>query len=210
MIKNFAKEIAGVKVSDTWVTRFPNRNSDKLTSQWTTGIDSERHKADSWQKREQYFDLMHQKIKQHHIEPQHTYNMDEKGFAIGKIGRSKRIFSKPLYKQKDTRQAPQDGNREWITLLSCICADGTALPPGLIYAAETQNVQSSWVDDLDKDEHSIFTAVSPSEDDKGVQRDADRRDTLYYRGPSTGIYYLNPGTESGLSCEEPMTSPLVP
>lgn len=29
------------------------------------------------------------------------------------------------------------------------------------------------------------------EDDKGVQRDADRRDTLYYRGPSTGIYCLN-------------------
>ena len=103
MIRNFAKEIAGVKVSDTWVTRFLNRNSDKLTSQWTTCIDSERHNADSWQNYEQCFDLMRQKIKQCRIEPQHTYHMDEKGFAIGKIGRSKRIFSKPLYKQKNTQ-----------------------------------------------------------------------------------------------------------
>ena len=92
----------------------------------------------------------------------HTYNMDEKGFAIWKICRSKRIFDKSLYKQKHTRQSLQDGNREWITLLSCICADGTVLPPGLIYAAETQNIQSSWVDDLDKEKHSVFTAVSPS------------------------------------------------
>jgi hypothetical protein len=105
MIKNYAKEIAGVKVSDTWVTRFPNRNSDKLTSQWTTGMDSERHNADPWRKYEQYFNLMYQKIKQYRIEPQHTYNMDEKGFTIRKIGRSKRIFSKPLYKQKGTQQA---------------------------------------------------------------------------------------------------------
>jgi hypothetical protein len=105
MIKNYAKEIAGVKVSDTWVTRFPNRNSDKLTSQWTTGMDSECHNADPWRKYEQYFNLMYQKIKQYRIEPQHTYNMDEKGFTIRKIGRSKRIFSKPLYKQKGTQQA---------------------------------------------------------------------------------------------------------
>jgi hypothetical protein len=171
MIRHFAQEIAGVEVSDSWVTRFLNRHSDRLTSRWATGMDKERHNADSWRKYEQYFSLIGQKIQQYHIETRHTYNIDEKGFAIGKIGRSKRVFDKALYKQKHTRQSLQDGNRKWITLLSCICADGTVLPPGLIYAAETQNVQSSWVDDLDKEEHSVFTTVSPSgwsNDDAGL------------------------------------------
>ena len=66
--------------------------------------------------------------------------MDEKGFAIGKIGRSKRIFDKAFYKQKHTRQSLQDGNCKWITLLSCVCADSTVLPLGFIYAAKTQNI----------------------------------------------------------------------
>ena len=52
------------------------------------------------------------KIKQYRIEARYTYNMDKKGFAIGKIGRSKRVFDKALYKQKHTQQLLQDGNRE--------------------------------------------------------------------------------------------------
>ena len=162
MVKNFATEIAGREPSDSWVTNFLHRNQDHLISQWATAMDSDRHKADSWDKYKQYFDLMHHKMQQYSIQPENTYNMDEKGFAIGKISKSKRVFSKPLYKQKHTQQASQDGNREWITLLSCICGDGSWLPPGLIYAAETQNVQSSWVDDMDKEKHVVFTAVSPS------------------------------------------------
>lgn len=59
--------------------------------------------------------------------------MDEKGFVIGVIGRLKRIFSKRLYERKHIKAPLQDGNREWITLLACVCGDGSALPPGLIY-----------------------------------------------------------------------------
>jgi hypothetical protein len=171
MIKNFAAEIAQKEPSDSWVTDFLHRNRDQLISQWATAMNSNRHSADSWQKYKQYFDLMHHKIEQYSIEPAHTYNMDEKGFAIGKVSKSKRGFSRPQYKQKRSRQACQDGNREWITLLSCICGDGTLLPPGLIYTAHTQNVQATWVDDLDKKKHSVFTAVSPSgwtNDDAGL------------------------------------------
>jgi hypothetical protein len=86
---------------------------------------------------------MQKKITQYGIEPSQTYNIDEKGFAIGKISKSKRVFDRPLYNQKRTRQATQDGNREWITLLSTICGDGSVLPPGLIYAAKSQNIQST-------------------------------------------------------------------
>ena len=66
------------------------------------------------------------------MEPENTYNMDEKGFMAGVVGRQKRVFSKAAYERKKSLQASHDGNREWITLIACICADGTALSPGLI------------------------------------------------------------------------------
>ena len=56
----------------------------------------------------------------------------------------------------------QDGNREWISLIACVCTDGSALPPGLIYAAESQEVQSTWVEDVKVEDHMAFFGVSQS------------------------------------------------
>jgi DDE superfamily endonuclease len=44
-----------------------------------------------------------------------------------------------------------DGNREFISLLACICADGTTIPPALIYQGSSYDLQSSWLDDLGDD-----------------------------------------------------------
>ena len=63
-------------------------------------MDSNRHKADSSDKYRLYFNHLHSKIDEYQIDPRHTYNMDEKGFAIGVTGRSKRIFDKVLYQSK--------------------------------------------------------------------------------------------------------------
>lgn len=73
------------------------RYSDQLTYKWTTSIDNSRHKADSELKYNLYFGLLEDKIRQYNIQPRHIYNMDEKGFMIRIVGRSKRIFSKALY-----------------------------------------------------------------------------------------------------------------
>jgi hypothetical protein len=61
------------------------------------------------------------------------YYMDEKGFMLGVLTCSKRLFSRRLYKEENIRAHVQDGNRAWITLLVCICADGSALNPAIIY-----------------------------------------------------------------------------
>jgi hypothetical protein len=47
MIRNFASKIAATPVSDSWVTRFLNRNTTNLVSKWTTSMDRTRHAADS-------------------------------------------------------------------------------------------------------------------------------------------------------------------
>jgi hypothetical protein len=162
MIQNFASTIAKEPVSESWVTRFINRHSIHLISQWTAGMDSNRHKADSGDKYRFYFSLLHSKIDQYHIDPRHTYNMDEKGFLIGITSRSKRIFSRRMWEKKEVRASLQDGNRAWITLLACICADGSALPPSLIYDAANKGIQSSWVEDIRAGEHDVFITSSSS------------------------------------------------
>jgi hypothetical protein len=39
--------------------------------------------------------------------------------------------------------ASQDGSREFISLLACICADGTFLPLALIYKGDLADLQDS-------------------------------------------------------------------
>jgi AraC-like DNA-binding protein len=46
MIRNFASTIAKEPVSESWVTRFINRHSIHLISQWATSMDANRHQAD--------------------------------------------------------------------------------------------------------------------------------------------------------------------
>ena len=162
MVQNFASDIAGHRVSETWVSRFLHRHDDELTSQFTTSMDRQRHVADSGEKYRLYFDALRDKIEFYKIEPEHTYNMDEKGFMIGAVGRQKRIFTKRQFKKKAFKQMLQDGNREWVSLMACVCADGSALPPSLIYAAESQNIQSTWVEDVKVGEHMAFFGTSPS------------------------------------------------
>jgi len=54
----------------------------------------------------------------------------------------------------------QDGSREFISLLVCICADGTAIPPGLIYQGESGDLQDVWLDDFDASSELAYFAVS--------------------------------------------------
>ncbi|KAF7571203.1 hypothetical protein PtrM4_112050 [Pyrenophora tritici-repentis] len=89
MIRNFSSEVAHQQLSESWVTRFINRHEIHLISKWTTAMDRTRHLADSESKYRLYFELLHRKITEYHLEARDIYNMDEKGFLIGLIGRSK-------------------------------------------------------------------------------------------------------------------------
>jgi hypothetical protein len=72
------------------------------------------------------FDLLHDKIKDYDLLPEHIYNMDEKGFMIGVTGRSKRVFDKKVYMSKGAAVAVQDVNRECVIVIACVCSDGEA------------------------------------------------------------------------------------
>ena len=66
--------------------------------------------------------------------------MDEKGFLVGMLTKLKRVFFKAAFESGRVKNTIQDGNREWITVLATICADGTTLSPGLIYQAVSGDI----------------------------------------------------------------------
>ena len=88
--------------------------------------------------------------------------MDEKGFLISILSKMKRVFSRHHYESGKMKHMLQDGNREWITTLACICADGSALTPALIYQAQSGNIQDTWLQDFDLKEHIAFFTSSSS------------------------------------------------
>ena len=142
-IREYILTVLGISVSDSWVSRFLHRHQAELVSKWGPGKDRSRHQADSGEAIEAYFTLLYSKINEYNVEPENTYNMDEKGFMIGVLQRTKRIFSRPLWDSKQVRGHLQDGSREWITLLACICANRTSLPASLIYPAANSAVYSN-------------------------------------------------------------------
>jgi hypothetical protein len=103
MIRNFSSEVAKRQLGERWCDRFIKRNQIHLITKWTTGIDRNRPQADSETKYRLYFDLLHLKMREYNILPRHTYNMDEKGFLTGIMGRILRIFSKRMWDKGEVR-----------------------------------------------------------------------------------------------------------
>ena len=96
-------------------------------------MDRNCHEADNKERYYLYFALVHSKIQKYNVKLENTYNMDEKGFFVSITTRLKRVFSKASYCRKEVTAALQDGNREWITLLACICRDRSSLLLAIIY-----------------------------------------------------------------------------
>jgi hypothetical protein len=162
MLENFAREISGKEPGKNWVSRWKKAHSNKVISVYSKGLDLERKMADSAYKYALYFRLIGQKIEQYNLGPEQIYNMDEKGFMLGVTTKTKRIFTRRKYEQGGYKQHLQDGNREWITTIGCICANGTALSPALIYMSKSGLLQDSWLQDFDPRTQRCYFAASES------------------------------------------------
>ena len=160
IIRNIASQLAQRQVGYHWVDRFVHRYPHLVLLKRPTPIDRSRRQADSEKKYRLYFELLRQKINQYEVEPRHIYNMDEKGFMIGVQSRSVRIFSQASLCSGLKRSNIQDGNREWITVIACICADGSYLDPSIIYSSQASSIQNSWLQGFDPDIHTARITAS--------------------------------------------------
>jgi hypothetical protein len=89
---------------------------------------------------------------------ENIYNWDEKRFLIGIAQSVNRILTRELYNNGQITSAKQDGSREFISLLATIYADGTRVPPALIYRGSLGDLQSSWIEDLQESQEAYFAS----------------------------------------------------
>ena len=118
------------------------------------------------------FGQLSEKFEKYNLQAHNIYNVDEKGFLIGFSRTKKRIVSIEGLKSKRIAGASQDGNREFITLIASICANGSALPPSLIYQGESYDLRDTWLDEFNHSTQRAFFACSKngwSDDSLGLQ-----------------------------------------
>jgi hypothetical protein len=66
-----------------------------------------------------------------------------------------------LYQEKKKTAGLQDGNREWVTVLACIRADGSKIDPVVIFAGK-RDLCSAWVHNVEPGKHRIFFGTLPT------------------------------------------------
>jgi hypothetical protein len=86
--------------------------------------------------------------------------MDEKGIMIGKVKKHHRIFTYKSFAKGTVLGVNEDGNREWITLMATICADGTWGRPLLIYPSTAGALQDTWFTGVDYTQHNVSFSAS--------------------------------------------------
>jgi hypothetical protein len=99
-------------------------------------------------------------IETYYIIAEDIYNFDDEGFLIGQSAVTKGIITREAYKQARIQCSQQDSNREFISLLACISADGTNPSPALIYQGASNDLQNTWFDDLNEQSKAYFTSTA--------------------------------------------------
>ena len=111
-----------------WVSRFMGRHPE-LQTIIPRLIEAARVRDTSVQALQGWFESISAAIAEYNIQPENMYNIDESGFSIGTIEALKVIINKQI---REHYQA-QPGRQEWVTSIECICADGTYVPPLIIF-----------------------------------------------------------------------------
>jgi hypothetical protein len=127
------------KIGDQWIQRFIRRHPELATVRLRK-MDIGRVKDTSPERLTKWFADLKSAIEKYNILPENLYNMDESGFAIGEVESSVTIINAEM-RQRLQRANP--GRQEWVTSVECICANGTALPPLIIFKAE--NLSHEWI-----------------------------------------------------------------
>jgi len=130
--------ISPLKIGDSWVQHFLHRHPELKTVISCT-IESSRLKETSKEAINSWFDELMEVIREHQIEVENMYNMDETGFSIGNIQGAYVVVNKEL----QTKYQVHPGRQEWVTALECVCVDGGKIPPLIILKGKS--LSSSWI-----------------------------------------------------------------
>jgi hypothetical protein len=108
-----------------------------------------------------WFATVQRIINENGIQPEDIYNFDETRFAMGLISTQKVVTRAEICGR---RRLLQSGNREWVTAIEAICADGYSLPPCVIFKGKVA-IAGWFTNNLPKDWRIEFSANSWTTDE---------------------------------------------
>jgi DDE superfamily endonuclease/Tc5 transposase DNA-binding domain len=119
-----------------WVHRFLLRHP-QLKSVVGARIEASRLNSSTKEVFTRWFDAFKKVKMDNKIDVENIYNMDETGTALGTVQASRVIIDKNIGSQFQG----EPGRQEWVTVVECICADETSIPPMIIFKAAGLNEQ---------------------------------------------------------------------
>jgi hypothetical protein len=129
------------ELGKNWVDRFIKRQN--LSAVFSRQLDCQRAFNNDPDICIQWFQFFRQTFLRFHIRHRNMYNFDEKGVLLGIAKTAKVILSAKDYRTRAFRKSvKQPGNRDSVSLIEGFCADGTVLPPFLIWKGKQH--QSNW------------------------------------------------------------------
>ncbi|KAF8237737.1 DDE-domain-containing protein [Tricholoma matsutake] len=131
-----ASEISGKQIGRSWPKRFCKHHPN-LKMKKTTGLEKARTKALNQFAIDEFFNMLIDVIKEFNILPENLYNMDKKNILLG-IGAR---ITAMIDCDQQTIYSIEDGNRELVTVIETICADGSVLHPSMIFQGLQRNVE---------------------------------------------------------------------
>jgi hypothetical protein len=132
-------------VGKNWASTFINRR-EELRSRFSKRYDYQRALNEDPKSLRAWFATVQRVIDENGIQSEDIYNFDETGFAMGLISAQKVVTRADYYGR---RHLLQPGNREWVTAIETICADGYSLPPCITFKGKV--AIAGWFDDLPRD-----------------------------------------------------------
>jgi len=123
-------------LGDRWTQRFIRRHPD-LKSVVGKRIEASRIHCSTEEAFNRWFDAFKEVKDKFKIKDENIYNMDETGSALGTVNATRVIVDKSV----GSEYQKEPGRQEWITVIECICADGTAIAPMVIFKGEGLNAR---------------------------------------------------------------------
>jgi hypothetical protein len=133
-IRKKAEALCGKKPSKSWITYFLRRHSEVKLGR-PSGLDPKRAQAFNKPTVHKHFDLLLEITRKYEIPIENVYNMDEKGCQRGG-GRKNSIRKYLVHRSRRPKYRARSGNLELVTIIECVCADGTYLLPGFVFSGK--------------------------------------------------------------------------
>ena len=133
-LTQYVSEITGKHVGTSWPKRFMKRHPN-IKIKNTVPLEKARAKALNKDNVDGFFSILKELLDEYTITLENIWNMDEKGIQLG-IGVRTAVL---VEREQKLVYSIEDGNREFVTVIEAVCADGTAMCPSIIFQGQRRN-----------------------------------------------------------------------